>query len=202
MPGQQLLAEHGQLRRELLELLDEHRQDPTRQLGQARLGLVPDRRDQLCDMARALGRDDAELGQMPAQGVDQHGALTHEQITGAVDGQRRLLRFALDRDEPHRRPGHRLADRRGVGRIVLVPLAVGLDVLGRHQPDLVPEGRELTRPVVRRGARLHADQTGRQPGEERCHLAAPQRLAQHHLARTVHCVHLEHLLGQIKSDRG
>ena len=67
--------------------------------------------------------------------------------------------------------------------------------------SIMPEGRELTRPVMRRGARLHADQTGRQPGEEACHLGAPQRLAQHHLARPVHGVHLEHLLGQIKSDR-
>ena len=80
--------------RELLELLDEHRQDPTRQLGHAILGLVPDRGDQLRDMARALGRDDAELGQMAAQRIDQHGPLPHQQIAGAMDGQRRLLLLA------------------------------------------------------------------------------------------------------------
>ena len=76
-----------------LELLGEHRQDPTRQFGQPKFGRVPDRRDQLRDMARALGRDDAEFGQVAAQGIDRHRPLPHQQVAGAMDGQRRLLRL-------------------------------------------------------------------------------------------------------------
>ena len=119
-----------------------------------------------------------------------------------MQDQRRLLRLALDRDKAHRGPAHRLADRRRVGRVVLLPPDIGLDILRRHQPDLVPECRELARPVMRRGAGLHADQTAPQPGEERHHLPTPQRLAQHHLACCIHCVDLKHLLGQIETDRG
>ena len=221
MPRQQLPADHGQPGRELLELLDERRQDPTRQRGHPILGLVPDGGDQLHDMARALGRDDAELGQMAPQRVDQpcratrpgslrertigaadRGPLTHQQITGAMDGQRRLLLLRLDRHKAHRRAGHRLADRRGIGRIVLVALEIGLDVLRRHQPHLVPERTDLTRPVVRRGTSLDPDQASGQTGKEAQDLAAPQRLAHHDLARAIDCVHLKHLLSQIEADRG
>ena len=68
VPGQQLPAECRQPRRQLLELLDQHQQDPARRLGHAVLGLVADHRGQLRHVARALGRDDAELGQMARAG--------------------------------------------------------------------------------------------------------------------------------------
>ena len=40
------------------------------------------------------------------------------------------------------------------------------------------------------------------PAKNASHLPAPQRLAQHHPARRIDRVHLEHLLGQIQTDRG
>src|SRR3712207_7309860 len=48
------------------------------------------------------------------------------------------------------------------GRVVLASLHVGLDVLRRHQPHLMPEGPQLARPEVRGRAGLDADQAGRQ----------------------------------------
>jgi hypothetical protein len=48
-----------------------------------------------------------------------------------------LLLGRFDRDKPHARPAHRLADRRGIRRVGLVALDVRLDVLRRHQPHLV-----------------------------------------------------------------
>ena len=65
--------------------------------------------------------------------------------------------------EPARRHpnANRLADRFGVGRVVLVALDVSLHVFRRHQPNLVTELRQLTRPIMRRGTGLHANEAGR-----------------------------------------
>ena len=73
----------------------------------------------------------------------------------------RLLVDRLDGDEPHGRPGHRLADRGGIGGIVLAAPHVRLHVGWRHQPDRMAELDEFARPVMRRGAGLHADQARR-----------------------------------------
>ena len=53
--------------------------------------------------------------------------------------QHRLLIDVLDRNEPHQRSRHRLADRCSIRRIVLVALDVGLHVGRRHQLDLVAQ---------------------------------------------------------------
>src|ERR1039458_8737033 len=55
----------------------------------------------------------------------------------AMQHQPALLLGRFDLYKTHGRPPHRLADRLGVGRIVLVALDVGLHVLRRHQPYLV-----------------------------------------------------------------
>ena len=65
----------------------------------------------------------------------------------------------LTRHKAHRRPAHRLADRRRVRRIGLVALHIGLHVPRWHQPNVVTELPELARPVMRPRARFHA-----QPG--------------------------------------
>lgn len=48
---------------------------------------------------------------MPSQGVAQHRAVAHQQLSGPVQHQGALLLLRLDRDEPPRRPCDRLADR-------------------------------------------------------------------------------------------
>jgi hypothetical protein len=55
MPSEQLAADRDKLGREVLELAGEDLQHPPRQLGQAVVGLVADRRDQLRDMAGPWG---------------------------------------------------------------------------------------------------------------------------------------------------
>src|ERR1700688_205616 len=57
---------------------------------------------------------------------------------------RPLLLGRFDLYETHGRPPHRLADRLGVGRIVLVALDVGLHVLRWHQPHLMAKLRQFT----------------------------------------------------------
>jgi hypothetical protein len=48
---------------------------------------------------------------MSPRRVRQHSALAYQQIACLVQHQRRLLFLGLDRNEAHRRSGHRLADR-------------------------------------------------------------------------------------------
>ena len=75
----------------------------------------------------------------------------------AMQHQLALLLGRFDLHETHGRAPHRLADRLGVSRIVLVALDVGLHVLRWHQPHLVAKLREFTRPVMGRRAGFHAD---------------------------------------------
>ena len=145
---------------------------------------------------------DAELGQQTADHVDQLRALLDQQIARPVHRQRRLLLGRLHRHEPHRRPRHRLADRFRIGSVGLAALHIRLDVSRRHQAHLMAELDQLARPVMRRAARLDADQARRQLGEERQHLRPSQRLANHDLAGRINAVNLKNALGQVEADRG
>lgn len=77
----------------------------------------------------ASRRDDSELARVPAQDIDELGALVA--LTSLVDR-------AVHQNERHARPRYRLADRRGINRIGLAALDIGLHVVGRHQHRGVP----------------------------------------------------------------
>src|SRR5262249_16385026 len=128
--------------------------------------------------------------------------LPHQQIARAVLHQSTLLLGRLDLHKTHGRPPNCLADRCSVGRVILVALDVSLHVLRRHQPNLVAEPRQLTRPIVRRGASLHADQAARQRREKLHHLSTPKLLPDNHLLGCIDAVDLEHVLSDIQTDRG
>jgi hypothetical protein len=94
----------------------------------AQLGQAPD----------ALRHDDPEFPQQTPDRVGELGALPDQQGPGPMQGKNRLLIDGLDWHEAHVRPRHRFADRLGIGGIGLVPLDIGLDVLRRDQPDVMP----------------------------------------------------------------
>ena len=115
------------------------------------------------------------------------------------------LALLLGRFDPHKTRGwaaHRLTDRLGVGSIVLVALDVGLHIPRRHQTNLVTKLREFTRPIMGGGARLHADKARRQRLEELQHLAPPKLLSNDDLLSCIDPVNLEHVLGDIQTERG
>jgi hypothetical protein len=116
--------------------------------GNPRILQVGQHGGQLRDRAGALRRHDAEFGQVGAQRVDQLGLLADQGLAHPVDRQGALLLLGLDRHEPQARPLHRLADRLGVGPVVLLALDVGLDVLRRHQAHRVAEPGDLPCPEV------------------------------------------------------
>jgi hypothetical protein len=113
---------------------------------------------------------------MRPQRIDHLGLLPQQQIARAMLHQPALLLGRLDLHKTHGRAANRLADRLGVGRVVLVALDVSLHVFRRHQTNLVTEPRQLTRPIMRRGTGLHANQAGRQSFEELHYLTATKRL--------------------------
>ncbi len=80
--------------------------------------------------------------------------------------QSRLVLQGTQGNEPHRRSGHGLADRCGVGSVVLLAAHVGFDISRRHQPRVMAKLDQLARPVMRRTAGLEPDNAGRQRIEE------------------------------------
>ncbi|HUZ13300.1 MAG TPA: hypothetical protein VMU93_10665 [Caulobacteraceae bacterium] len=148
----------------------------------------------------ALGPDQTQLVEHGPDGVRLLGALAHQKVPGPMQRPLTLLLHRLDRHEAHRRAPHRLAAALGVARIVLGALDVALHVDRRHQLDLMAQPDQRARPIVRRAARLHADQRRRPRCKKLQDLASPQLAAHHRLARGVHPVHLNDVLGQINSE--
>src|SRR5262249_8956221 len=66
---------------------------------------------------------------------------------------------------------------------------------------LVAKRAQFPPPVVRRRARLQANQTGRQSTEERQNLRTPKLLAQNRRSLCINPVHLKNMLRQVQSDR-
>jgi hypothetical protein len=61
---------------------------------------------------------------------------------------------------------------------------------------------KLARPVVRRAARLDADQAWRQLRNKCQHLRPAKRRANHNLTGRINAVDLKNTLGQVEADRG
>jgi hypothetical protein len=112
----------------------------------------------------------AKLSHVSPDRIDPGRTLAHEQLPGPMQHQHRLLLLRLYCNKAHGRSRHCLADRLRIRRIVLVPLDLRLHISGRHQPDVVPKLRNLTRPVMRGGASLQAYNTRSLLLEERQNL--------------------------------
>jgi hypothetical protein len=84
-------------------------------------------------------RDNAKLGKMRTDGVDQRGLLTNEQVPRAMKHQATLLLHRLGLNKPHVGSRHSLADCFSVGGIILLPLDVGSDIGRRHQAHAMPK---------------------------------------------------------------
>jgi hypothetical protein len=136
------------------------------------------------------------------QRVDQLRPLADQNFAGPVQHENSLLLCRLHWHEPHARTRDRLADRGSIGGIVLRSLDVCLHVARRHQPHGVAQLRQFSGPVVRGRASLHANQASRQLLEKLDYLAAPKLPCDSDLACLVYSMNLEHVLGEINTDRG
>ena len=182
------------------QLVDEALENASRQTGNPGILQVGHHGGQLRDLAGALGCDNAELGEVSTQRVDQLSLLGDQRLAHPVDRQGALLLLALDRDKPHARSLHRFADRFGIGPVILLALDVGFDILRRHQPHRVAEPSKFPCPKVRPGTGLHPNHTRRKIDEERQHRVPPQPLRHNHLALAINAMNLKHRLRQIETD--
>ena len=155
-------------------------------------------------LATFCGRTMPNSADEAAQPVVGGGAFFDEPLPGAVQAEDDLLVFFLDRDEAHLRPGDGFADGGSIRGVVLAALAahaVGGDELGRHQLDGVAVLAEQSRPVVRAGAGFHADEAGRQLGDQRQQMLPRYfGLDQRRLAVIINAMHGKDVLGQIDSN--
>ena len=133
--------------------------------------ILLERVEKLGQMGDAGISNEAELRQMRAQGIGEHGTLAHEQRPGTMCHEHALLFDRLGRNEPHRRALHGFADGLGIQHIALAALDVALHVGRGNEANFVPHGDECSSPVVRCSAGLNADQARRQLREEGQHLA-------------------------------
>ena len=123
---------------ELPKLLEQSAEHLARKVGQVILRILQDPGRLAAQSRHALGHHAAELAQETADLVHLSDATGHRERAGPVHHQYRQLLLALDRHEAHVRSPDGLADRVGVLGIVLAPLAVGRDVLRRHQRHRMP----------------------------------------------------------------
>jgi len=113
-----------------------------------------------------------------------------------------LLLGCFDRHEAHARPLHCLADRFGIGRVILLAFDVRLHVGRRNETHGMSKGLQLARPVMRGGARLDANEAGRKLLEERQHIATLQLSADDGIALRVDAMNLKDQLCDVEADCG
>jgi hypothetical protein len=115
--------------------------------------------------ALPLPHGDAALQQESPDLIDDASALTDQPLTHPMQRLQIELIGGLRHHELHRRPLHRLGDRLRVAEVVLLSLRIGANVLGRHQPGIVPKTLELATEMMCPDASLHPDQAGRHVGK-------------------------------------
>src|SRR5258708_13057240 len=88
-------------------------------------------------MPSSLTQSDSTFEQQTTNLVDDCCATHHPTLPYEMQRLQIQLVIGLDRYEAHLRPSDCLSNRLGVNVVALVSLYVRLDMLRRHQPDLV-----------------------------------------------------------------
>jgi hypothetical protein len=139
---------------------------------------------------------------MRPERVCQHRLPPDQQCPRAMQHENSLLIGALDRDKPHVRPAHRLANCLRIRGVVLSTLDIGLHVSRRHQLYSVPKLCKFAPPIMRRRAGFHPDQARFETRHEREHLGPSETFANNRRAICIDGVNLKYSLGEINADCG
>ena len=168
MPGVDTPVERKDLSLQVLQLGAECLQAPrARSRARVRRPELATTSSSSFDAITADRRDDAKLGKVGADRVDHRGLLADEQMPRTVEHQTGSAGQPSSSGRTAWSASHRLANRLGIGGIVLLAFHIRLHVGWRHQSNRVTECLQLARPVVRRGARFDADHARRKLLEER-----------------------------------
>jgi hypothetical protein len=119
-----------------------------------------------------------------------------------VEHERGLLLRALDRNKAHGRSGHGFTNAFSIECITFAAFDIRLHIGCRHEPDLMAKGRQLPRPEMGRGARLHTNQARRQAAEEADELTPAELPADQNLSVLIDTVNLKDVLGEIETNSG
>ena len=117
-------------------------------------------------VGRPLWRDLSELAQMPSQCIDGLGPLPDQKLAHANHHSRALRLFALHGHEPHRRTKRSLADRLGIGCVILLAFDKGFHIGGRDEPYIMAQLADLTAPEMSAATGFDRDNTGLQLTED------------------------------------
>jgi hypothetical protein len=158
--------------------------------------LVRDDLDKLGKTFASRLRNAAKLGKVGSDRIDQLRAPTDQKIPRSMQHQQGLLIGRLDRHEPQRWACHGLTDGSCISSIVFRPFDIALHVARRHQAHGVTELGDFTSS----SAGFHADQAKRNLAKKFNDLPASQLSADDDVARTIHAVQLEYVLGEINAD--
>ena len=163
----------------------------THQPGEAVVSILKNRGQCLSQLREPLGCDQTVFRQQATQLVRQRGSLGDRSAADAMQALDVLLPRLLDGHTAHVRAQQRLADRFGIGSVVLVALDEGFDILCGDEPDRVPQCGELARPVVRSPASFQPDQAGSKLSKELQKLRPRQPLSEHRAIGSIHAVELK-----------
>lgn len=100
-----------------------------------------------------------------------------------------------------RRLGRVTADGLSIGRIVLLPLQLGLQIPRRKQPHIIALGNQFSSPIMRGTACLDPDEASGQILEQPQDAPTGQLPPDDNLASRIHTVHLKDRLGDIQTNR-
>src|SRR3954447_23067666 len=140
------------------------------------------------------------LGEEAAKGIDELGALTHQQVARSEHRRTRLALLTLYGHEPHAWSLRRLADRLCIGGIVLLPLHEWLHVSGRNEPHLMAELHQLAAPVMRASTGLHRHGARWLRSEELNQLLTRDTPTEQHGTRRICAMRVKNLLCDIQAD--
>ena len=106
----------------------------------------------------------------------------------------------LGGNEAHGGTLHCLSHGFGVAEVVLLALRIRPHILRRHQTGIVPQRLEFAAQIMRADAGFHPDQTRREIGKPRLHLAARPFLTQHHRAALIETNNVQKVLADIDAN--
>jgi len=129
--------------------------------------------------ARSLPYRDAALEQEGADLIDDARALTDQTSAYTMQPLQVELINRLGGDEPHCWTLHRLSNRLGVAKVVLLALRIRANVFRRHQASVMTKRPKPAAEVMSPDAGFHPDQTGQHIGQTHCYLATRPLLPQH-----------------------
>jgi len=151
---------------------------------------------------RASVRVARMVGSSVRRKVDDAGALRHQPLAHPMQRLQVQLLRGLGRHKLHRRALHGFGYRIGIIEVVLLSLAIGTDIFGRHQPGVVTKRYEFAAQVMCADAGFHADQARRYVGEPRFHLATRPFLPQCNGAARIVAHNVERVLADIDANHG